>query len=261
MDSELDKELAELDDVLNIEMESVDGESDETETETETKTETKTDKTSEETSDEKKKTEETDKTPEKNVESTDGDEKNDENTDKRYNQLLDQINVLQGQLKDKPPEDKKEVVDELIDYMKDTSLDDLDVNILNKIFNQISKNAQEQLQATYAKQIPGIVGSQIDNKLSSQDIVNQFYSANKDLKNVRNVVKACASQISQEHKDWTIDQILKDAALKTRESLGMPEYKEEELPSSNKAAFAKGSSGKRTKTEKISALQQEIDEL
>ncbi len=249
----IEQEMEELDDVLDSEMEKLDEESaDELEEDAEeTETEEESSDNSEETSNEEAETEE-------EKETSDG--KTEVETDDRYAQLLSQINDLQGQLKtsEKPPEETSE---NLVDYMKDISMDDLDIETLNNLLNRVAQSAQKNAQENYSKQLPGIINGQIDNKLSSQEIVNQFYSANKDLKNVRNVVKACAAQISQEHEDWSIDQVLKDAALKTRESLGMPEYKEEDLPSSNKAAFAKGSSGVRTKTEKISALQQELDEL
>ena len=249
---DLDKEMAELDDVLDQEMESIDEETDEA----------TTDEASEETSDEEAETEEAPETSDKEVEvSAELEEVDVPEVDERYNQLLDQINTLQGQLKDNLPKEDVEIVEELVDYMKDVSLDDLDAKALNKIFNQISRNAIDRAQETYVKQIPGMIGTQIENKMSSQEIVSQFYSANTDLKNVRNVVKACASQVSEENPEWSIEQVLKESALKTRETLGMPKFDVEDLPSSSKAAFAKGSSGVRNKTEKLSALQQEIDEL
>ena len=267
MEKTIEEEIAELDAVLDVQVtdEESDGQEESTEEAGETEEETK--ETGEETPSGEESESESDESPaesdEKAAEKAETEEKKEDSPEEvdRYQKLLAQIDELQGQLKEKIPEEDKEVAEDLIDYLKDISMDDLDIATLNKIFNKVAQNARDNAQAIYDKKLPGMIGNQIESKMSSQDIVNQFYSANSDLKNVRNVVKACAAQVSEDHQEWTIEQVLKESALKTRETLGLPNQKHEELPSSSKAAFAKGSRGSRTKTENISALQQEIDEL
>ena len=259
LDSVLDTELASLDAEEEDELES---EEDKNEKEVPPETEQESQEDDEEDSDTQE-----DQTQDTSDADTQEDTQTQEesqtpDTDDRYSQLLAQINDLQGQLKStsdtkEPAGDSSEVVD----YLKDLTMDDLDITQLNKIFNSIATQARENAETYLKSQTSNLISNQINDRMTSREITDQFYSVNKDLLNVRNVVKACAEQIVQEHDDWNIEQVLKESATRTRTSLGLPTPSEKDLPSSDKAAFAGGSKGSRKKAQNISALQRELDEL
>lgn len=180
-----------------------------------------------------------------------------EDPEARYNKLLDQINTLKGALTEKVIKTPEENPED-IDFLSEISMDDLgDPKILNKVFNKIIQEAVKNS----SKNVPQAVDRQVNETLTAREISNQFYIDNKDLSNVRNVVKACAEQIITEHDDWKLDQILEEAAKRTRESLGISKQTSDDISDSDNAAFSKGSQGSRQKPKKVSALQQELDEL
>ena len=257
----IEQEMEELDGVLDVEMAAVDAD-----------LEPETDPVPEVTPKEEEKADdngdsEEDPTQESPAETPADGEKvkkpeKDPEPDDRYTNLLAQINDLQGKLKDVTvAEEPKGDSSETVDYLKDITMDDLDVDQLNKIFNTIAAQARKEAETYLTTSASGLINTQLNDRLTSRDIATQFYDANQDLSNVRNVVKACAEQVAQEHEDWTIEQILKDSAVRTRKSLGMPEPSQDTMPSAEKAAFANGSKGTRKQTQSVSALQRELDEL
>ena len=182
--------------------------------------------------------------------------------DERYESLLAQINDLQGKLKAIPAVEESKGVDaETVDYLKDITMDDLDIDKLNVILNSVASQARKEAEVYLKAGASGMIRTQLDDRMTSRDIATQFYDAHQDLSSVRNVVKACADQVIQEHDDWTIEQVLNESAIRTRKSLGMPVPSANELPPAEKAAFAGGSKGTRKQTQNVSALQQELDEL
>jgi len=211
--------------------------------------------------DSEKKSEKTpeEKSKEKSEDPKDSKEKSE---DDRYEKLLEQINVLKGELAEKSvkdPKDETELKSEDINFLSEISLDDLGSNpeILNKVFNQILREAVKS-----SSQIPPqTINKQIEDSLTAHEISIQFYNDNRDLSNVRNVVKACAGQVISEHEDWNISQVLEESAKRTRESLGIPVPKAEDISDLGKASFSGGSKGSRQAVKKSSALQQELDEM
>jgi len=187
-----------------------------------------------------------------------------ETKDDRYEKLLNQINDLKGKLAEKSSKEP-EVELESIDFLSEISLDDLGSNpeILNKVFNKI---LQEAVKSS-SKTVPQTVSKQMKESWSAHEISTQFYKDNKDLSNVRNVVKACTEQIISEHEDWEVGQILEESAKRTRESLGMPipntvgDSAASDVTDVSKASFSEGSRGSRQVVKKDSALQQELDEM
>lgn len=201
-----------------------------------------------------------------------GDPETPPDVDVRYEQLMAEINRLQGQAKggqsldiDKKPEPKTDDnKDKELDYFAETSLDDMlnDSSKMNTVFKQIADQAVKQALENLNLNVPGMVNFQVKEILSARDISKEFYKNNEDLSNVRNVVKSCADQVVQEHTDWTIEQILNESAKRTRQSLGMVDpATRSDTPSADKTGLAKGSKGKHKQTQKVSALQQELDEL
>ena len=184
----------------------------------------------------------------------------------RYTQLMAEIDRLQGMVKSKDSGSKEPAKssEDPADFLQDLSIDELlsDSGKMNSVFHQIAKYAVKEALENMNISMPSMINSQVDDLLAVRDITSNFYKANEDLSNVRNVVKTCAEQVATEHSDWSVDQVLEESAKRTRQSLGLPDpASRSNMPSADKAGFAGGSKSKRTKTQKISALQQELDEL
>ena len=257
-------ELDELDNLYAEESESdsesnSDSNSDSNEADSDLKPEEKSKDESKEDSKEESKEE----SKEDSKESTeDSKAQKDTSEDDRYEKLLEQINVLKGELAEKSvkdPKDETDLKNEEINFLSEISLDDLGSNpeILNKVFNQIFREAVKS-----SSQIsPQTISKQVDDSLTAHEISTQFYNDNKDLSNVRNVVKACAVQVISKHEDWNIGQVLEESAKRARESLGISVPKAEDISNLGKASFSGGSKGSRQVVKKSSALQQELDEM
>lgn len=182
----------------------------------------------------------------------------------QYDNLLAQINDLKGKLAEKDnltTADPSEESD--INYFSDIDMEALGTNpqILNALLNKVRKESIKNTMSKMLKDLPNLIKSQVSDHLTAREVSDQFYQENKDLSGVRNVVKAHANQVVQDHKDWNIEQVLKEAAVQTRTYLGMQVPKIQEVSSLDKAAFSKGSSGSRKNNPQVSALQQELDAL
>ena len=259
--------LDELDELDNLYAEESDSESESNDSESNESNESDSDLEPEEKSKDESKEdseEESKEEAKKDSEESTEDSKDQKDTseDDRYEKLLTQINVLKGELAEKSVKDPKDETDlkaEEINFLSEISLDDLGSNpeILNKVFNQILREAVKS-----SSQIsPQTISKQVDDSLTAHEISVQFYNDNKDLSNVRNVVKACAGQVISEHEDWNIGQVLEESAKRTRESLGIQVQKAEDISDLGKASFSGGSKGSRQPVKKSSALQQELDEM
>jgi len=186
----------------------------------------------------------------------------------RIKELMARIDVLQGRIpitKVQKTDTKSEDKQKVLDFLKDLELDTVhsDPKIFNQVLHQVATFACKQAEQNILANIPDLLQGQISESLSAREMADKFYADNDDLKNVRNVVKACAEQVAQENSDWTVEKVLNEAAVRTRKTLGITVQAESDLGDPNKAGFVKTrkSGGKRNKQQKISALQQELDEL
>lgn len=190
--------------------------------------------------------------------------------------LLAEIERLSG-LVPKPvtevsEEDKKdEKAEEVVhDFLKDLDMDDVssDPAVLNKILLAVAAKVQQQTTEQVLRSIPQVVVSQVQQQTYFKRMSDKFYDDNKDLVNVKQVVRACAQQIQQSNPEWEIDKVFSEAAVKTRQTLGLTapvigETKEvETIGDLDDAAFAKSKGGSKSNLKlKRSSLQTEIDEL
>ena len=179
--------------------------------------------------------------------------------------LLARIDELQGQVKTPVEGSEKETEKDLENFLADLDMEEVqsDPDILNQILHKVVSFAYDRASENLQSTVPGLISSQVSDMMMAQNVSNQFYADNKDLSNVRNVVKACAEQVSQEHSDWTIENVLKEAADRTRSSLGIKKKEDNKISDINQASFAGSSKsgGSRNKQPKVSAFQQELDEL
>jgi len=187
--------------------------------------------------------------------------------------------LLPGEVKVET-EEEKPVADNVIplkidddgkvhDFIGDIDMDDVasDPAVLNKILSQVIKRVQQQTTEQVLLSIPQVVMSQVNQQSHFKRMADKFYDDNKDLVNVKQVVRACAQQIQLANPEWEVEKVFAETATKTRETLGMSAQKVESvvsgngIPSVEDVAFGKSSGGSRSKMErKKSALQKELDE-
>lgn len=184
--------------------------------------------------------------------------------------LMTEINRLNGLVtpsKSETKTDLKEIKDEVFDFIKDIDMDDLASNpiVFNKVLHEVIKKVQKQTTEQVLLNIPEVVMSQVQQQSFVKRKADRFYSDNKDLVNVRSVVKACAEQLQHDNPAWGIDEIFKNAAIKTRETLGMSADVvniNKEIASVEDVAFAGSKGGsKNNQKRKKTSLQLELDEL
>jgi len=180
----------------------------------------------------------------------------------KINKLQAEINRLQGLIKPEKEEVKAEAEAEITNFMHEIEIDNLqNPETLNTLFHQVSDHAVKSSVSNILAQIPQIIEKQVQNTLTVRDYVSDFYEKNQDLSNVRNVVKVCAEQVIQEHADWDLEKIFQTAAERTRTSLGLKKQADAvQIPDASQVAFGKTAKG-RNKQVKISALQQELDQI
>lgn len=175
--------------------------------------------------------------------------------------------IMEVSEKDKKDEKTEEVVH---DFLKDMDMDDVssDPAVLNKILLAVAAKVQQQTTEQVLRSIPQVVVSQVQQQTYFKRMADKFYDDNKDLVNVKQVVRACAQQIQQNNPEWEIDKVFSEAAVKTRQTLGLTapvigETKKDEIVGDlNDVAFAKSKGGSKSNLRpRRSSLQTEIDEL
>lgn len=203
----------------------------------------------------------------------------------QVDKLLAEIDRLSGLIKpeietpskkeedEKPKEEepKKDTEVDLTsyDFLKDLDMDDVasDPKILNKVLHEVIAKIQLRTTEQVLRSIPQVVMSQVNQQTYFKRMADKFYEDNSDLVNVRQVVKACTQQVQQANPEWEIEKVLKEAAVKTRETLGLSAPKigtttGDKIPSAEDAAFAKSKGGSKSNLkQQRTSLQTEIDEL
>ncbi len=156
-----------------------------------------------------------------------------------------------------------------IDFVGDLDIDDVasDKETLNKVLNEVMKHATVNIATNVLKSIPGIVMNQTAEHMNIKTATDEFYGENKDLLPVRNVVANVANQLHADSPDLTIPEIFTQAAVKTREVLGMKKQAEKVVERANKKRTPSlvkkvTSSDRTTKTgQPSSTLQSEVDDI
>lgn len=200
----------------------------------------------------------------------------------RITSLMTEIDRLSGLLvtkasespEVKEPKDKKgktKTEDGLEDFVGDLDMDDVasDPTVLNSILNKVLQKGIEtgkQMGADQSKastaSIDQIVLSQVENAMTTKNMIDKFYDANPELSNVKQVVRACASQIVSEHPEKSFEDVLTLAAKTARKTLGISKSMgKSKISDSSDVPFAEQKGGQRKPMKKVSKLQQELDEL
>lgn len=141
---------------------------------------------------------------------------------------------------------------------------------------ELLQNVFEQGREAVLRNIPNLVASTVQRQSVVQTAVQDFYVKNPKLKENMNYVGFITNQVQDEHPDWTVEQILNEAAVRSYKGLGIKvkakarEQKRQENvksgkgPKKEKPAFATKprGSGRRGVTKDVrSSMQKQIDDL
>ena len=136
-----------------------------------------------------------------------------------------------------------------IDFLGEATIDDVldSKEKLNELLNQVvaraSGIAERGAHEKVLLSIPNLVLGHINRQTTLTKMVDTFYEVNKDLVPVRKTVGAVANNIHAEHPDWEIEAVFKEAAVKTREVLGMKKSVARQVVEADMASPAFGKSG------------------
>ena len=152
-----------------------------------------------------------------------------------------------------------------IDFLGDLGLDDaLDSKeALNQVLNNVYQQAERKSYERVLLSIPDMVLGHVNRQSVITQMVGEFYKANEDLVAVKKTVGAVANTIHAENPDWELKDVFKEAAVRTRQVLGMRERvagTKTVVAPVGTPAFAKAGGGKTPKSGG-KTLQDEIGEL
>lgn len=196
----------------------------------------------------------------------------------RINELSARIQAPQTAVEEKAEATSKEeeavkdAVDEVTKFIKDDeNLDDIldSKEKLNALLNKVATAAiskmqgnTESLKDSVMTTMPQTIMSQIQMQMSLQEAVKSFYEEHPQLASVKQFVGTVANELQAQHKDWSVEQIFKETAKKSYETLGIKKQAVKKLVSKGgDAAFVKGSGARQPAEKADNSLQAEIDEL
>ncbi len=134
--------------------------------------------------------------------------------------------------------------------------------------NQVSQKTVVQTMLA----VPEVIRHQTKEELSIQKTVDKFYSDNEDLKPLKATVAQVCNKVASEHPDYTLEEIFKESADRTRKVLNLVKKHKKEKKNQkasnletnpNKANIGKpkGKKKKKQKKSNLTPLQRELDEM
>lgn len=127
------------------------------------------------------------------------------------------------------------------------------LNVYNRGLAEASKLAAENI----LRSLPNTVSRYVQNHVTMNEVVRDFYERNPDLKAVRRTVAAVANDIAAQEPGLSTQQLFDRAADKTREILQLRRVAANNARKTPAFARQRG----RSVTPELSGLQREIDEL
>lgn len=120
------------------------------------------------------------------------------------------------------PQSIQQVLDDLSktkNYLTSEELDDIvdKPELINKALNDVARYAQENV----LKLVPVIASQMVTQQIAMNEIVRDFYEANKDLVPFRQFVGMVATDVAQSNPNKAYGEVLKEVATKVREKLAL----------------------------------------
>ncbi len=142
------------------------------------------------------------------------------------------------------------------------------MNLLSKAIAKSNETVTDHIMMN----IPTVVGNFVQRQSVLKDVAAEFYSSNPELMRVKRYVSQVANEVSSEHPEWELAQVLKESATRAKLTLGIadkvsaqvgvpavPGYAHNPTPIAPILPGGTGSS--RRGVQSIPKLQSEIDSL
>ncbi len=196
-----------------------------------------------------------------------------ENMRLQNEKLMEQVNKLstipQHEEVIVEPEQKSATSEEEVtpDYVGELDLDTLamDKTLLNNVLHNVVQAAINKSVEKMLVGVPNVVRVQIAQQKRLSDAVDDFYEANEDLIPAKKVVAMFTNEVVSEHPDYQLEDVLKEAAKRARDALGLVQQVTKAAPTNEagrKPALPKKPSSRARDTKpKMTKLEQEIAEL
>lgn len=197
-------------------------------------------------------------------------------------QLLEKINELSGQpvtpkvndpvqvapVQDPIPQPATPGSVDLKEVFKDTDLTevmntkDSFLGFMQQIVDGAVGAAVQNTMEQFNDQAPKIVNETVNNHTQMQQVREEFFNDNPALLPVSKYVANVANGISEKNPDWTIRQVLDQAAIDTKVQLNIQEMVKKPSESGrSKPALPGAGGGPRTKPRPSNSLADEIEDL
>lgn len=156
-------------------------------------------------------------------------------------------------------------IGKLEDFFKDLDFDSAMESKENfiKFMASFAETIQNSTKQDVLTAVPNYMGEYVTKQASLKDIREKFDSDHPNLTPVKRYVGSVAESISTEHPDWTVGQVLDEAAKKSYETLGISQTKVEtpSLKTVKKPSLPGGTGGIKVKAPVSGGLMDEINEL
>jgi len=132
--------------------------------------------------------------------------------------------------------------------------------VLSRVHEDALVKAREEILSS----IPKTVIAQVQQQVYLKKTVDDFMDEHSNLKPVRKTVGLIANEVSAEHADWTLPQVLQETAVRAYKVLGIKQKIVENKGGGNSSpAFATGGDkgSRKVSGSNKSSLQRELDEL
>ncbi len=154
--------------------------------------------------------------------------------------------------------------DEFKGLIEVLDLDKNEAKVMMAFMKRMQSDTQQRSVEQAMKDTPEVVGKYVNRQSVMTRMKEKFYKDNPQLEAVKSYVAQVANTVSANNADWTMEQVLTEAAEVTYTALGIKKElaKKTDKPGKRKKpAFAKGTKGSRKKTPKVPKLQNDIQKM
>lgn len=176
--------------------------------------------------------------------------------------------LTQQQLKDTPTEKKVEKADpfkseSFKNLQTILDLDDTEMAVMAGFLQEMNESTQTTAVERALQLTPDVVTKHMDTKTIITTAKEKFYAANPKLQPVQEYVRITANAIAQRNPNYSIKQVLDEAAETTYKTLNIDKTPSNDAakPGKRKPAFAKGTTGSRKKVEKKRSKADDVEDL
>lgn len=92
---------------------------------------------------------------------------------------------------------------------------------MNKLLQGVYTKAVATAREEFIKQVPNLVAPMVTDIVNRTQMVNEFYTKNKDLVNMKDYVGYVAKEIASKNPEFTLPKVLDSVAVEVRKRMGL----------------------------------------